>query len=534
MTEANDVPGPLIVRLEEDGDGDSRLKQNFHWGQARWLVEPDSLGTERVSVGLITFKPRSDDHEHSHYGEEQVIYVIAGSGRHTVDGRTASFGPGDTLYIPPYSRHLMYNDSDEELRVLTVYIPSRLPPIQPDSAVFCDLDGKVDLLASIDAEVIKTLLNELAQSLHQCIRLIGPDGRELLASDNQPAMCRLLGRRGDHCRRRLARCLAEINSFNRSHLLTCCGQITSIFVPIINNNIVSGYIKCGEFFLSQDDRAATRDYLAEKGAPIGPAAEPLLDQLLADIALNKKNKIYTLAENIVAVARYIAEMSLAIARRKEQEDQQMSILRGQMKEAKLTQALQEAELRLLQAQLNPHFLFNTLNTISHLAYLEGAEKAADLVHSLSNILRTALGKVKDLIPLSEELALLRAYLNIQRARFGRRLQASIQADHTLADFMIPGLILQPIVENSIRHGVESNLGPVRVKIKISRQGDKVFLTVTDNGPGLDPDQPAERGVGLGSVNARLQHHFRGGVTFELTNRPEGGARTSIILPLEKR
>ena len=526
------VPGPLTVRAGDMPADDGRAGQNFHWGRARWLVEPDSLGTERVSVGLITIAPRSDDREHSHYGEEQVIYVISGQGRHTVNGQTSTFGPGDTLYIPPYSRHLMANDGDDDLRVLTVYIPSRVQPILSESeAQFCDLNHKFDLLSSIDAEVVKRLLSELAQSLHQSLRLIGPDGTCLMASDNQPAVCRLLGQAGAHCQRHIEESLSEINSFNKSHLLHCCGQITSIIVPIISNNIVSGYIKCGEFFLGSEDRAATADYLLQKGM-IGPApGRDSAEELLSDITVDKKNKIYTLAESTVAVARYIAEMSVAVARRKEQENQQLSIMRGQMNEAQLKQALQEAELKLLQAQLNPHFLFNTLNTIGHLAYLEGAEKAADLVHSLSNILRTALGKVKTMIPLREELELLRAYLNIQSSRFGRRLQASIKVDRGLEEYLLPGLTLQPIVENSIMHGVESNLGRVKIKIRISRQNERIQLTVEDNGPGLPDGAQARPGVGLGSVTARLQHHFKE-FGFELKNRPEGGVRTRITLPLE--
>jgi len=223
-------------------------------------------------------------------------------------------------------------------------------------------------------------------------------------------------------------------------------------------------------------------------------------------------------------------MSMVMARQKEQELNQLSLMQGRMVETQLKQALQEAELKLLQSQLNPHFLFNTLNTIGHLAYLEGAEKAAGLVHNLSGILRTALGKVKTMIPLSEEVELLKGYLNIQKARFGRKLQTDIQVDRELGDFLIPGLTLQPIVENSVIHGLESKLGQLRIEISVRRQGDKIRLRIEDNGPGLK--EPAQTyGVGLNSVISRLRHHFQDYFTFELSQRPGGGVRTVITLPL---
>ncbi len=523
--------GPLPARAgdlaPEVGSG-----QQFYWGQVKWLVAPDSLGTERVCVGLVSFNPGTDDQDHSHFGEEQVLHVITGSGRHTVNGQTSYFTASDTLYIPPYSRHNMVNTTEAELRLLTVYIPSRIQPIVPGPDLsYCELDHKFDLLSFLDKEAVQKLLDELANSLNQSIRLISPEGDCLMVSDNRPLLCRRLEKCGDHCRRNIKKGINEINSWGQSHFINCCGRVTSIIIPIITRNIISGYIKCGEFFLSSEDQSAMRDFLAEPGRGLILAEGEDPETLTAGISLDKKNRIYTLAENTQAVARYIAEMSMVIARQKEQEYNQLSLLKGRMIETQLKQALQEAELKLLQSRLNPHFLFNTLNTIGHLAYLEGAEKAAGLVHNLSGILRTALGKVKTLIPLSEEVDLLKGYLNIQKARFGRKLQTTIEIDQELGDFLIPGLTLQPIVENSVIHGLESNLGQLHIEIKIRRSQDKIRLSVVDNGPGLMEGPAQPYGVGLNSVIARLRHHFQDYFSFNLVNRPEGGVQTLITLPL---
>ena len=497
--------------------------QEFDWGRVNWLVNPASLDDSRASVGHIMFFPGQSDLEHRHFGEEQILYVISGQGSHVVNGSKAAFKSGDTLYLPPFSRHQVINDSGSELHILGVYIPARFQAPAKEHLEYLRDDETGGLLSLTDPEVIKEQLNKLALAMGQSIRLISPDGSTLIASDNLPPLCRSLGMRKNHCRLHLKKAIDGIAASTATHTFHCCGKVTSIIIPVIHGSSISGYLKCGEFFFNAADREATKLYLAglkiegETGSPDRPA------EILEELTVDKLNMVYTAASNALEVARHIAELSMSVARQKKHEEYKVSLMEGRMAEARLKEALKEADLKLLQSQLNPHFLFNTLNTISHMAYLDGARGVSDLVCGLSSLLKAALGKVQSLIPLSEELELLRQYLDIQKARFGDRLETSTKIESRLAGFMIPALTLQPIVENAIIHGLESSLEPCSIDIAARRdRSGLVVLTVDNDGPPIENINENAWGVGLNSVKARLLHHYNNTFSFKLLNKPQGG------------
>ncbi|UQZ87699.1 hypothetical protein C4J81_00080 [Deltaproteobacteria bacterium Smac51] len=519
---------PSIGPLPSRGgvpDYKSENEQRFDWGYASWIVTPEAHTSGSASVGHIVFHPFMNDLKHRHFGEEQILYIISGHGRHVVNGREIPFQAGDVLHLPPFSHHQVTNESDSELHILAVYIPARF---QARTGALEELnleEGGGGLKSLIDLDDVREQLNKLALSMGQSIRLIAPDGSELIQSDNPPRLCRALGCRQAHCREHFLKAIRETPDTNDSRTFHCCGRVTSIIMPI-GSGAARGFIKCGEFFLSQGDAEEMIRYLSTLPDPVDRQAAA---GLLEGITVDKINMIYTAAANTLEVARYIAEMSLAMIRQRESESYRLSIMKARMEEARLKEALRESELKLLQSQLNPHFLFNTLNTISHMAYLDGAGRVSDLVCGLSDLLKAALGKVKSLIALAEELALLEQYLAIQKARFGLRLQTSITMDPALEDFLIPALTLQPIVENSIIHGVETSLDTCRVEIGISGHDRGLMITVDNDGPALAEADESGWGVGLRSVKARLRHHFGEKFRLELYNRRRGGVRTMISI-----
>ncbi|MDR1043574.1 MAG: histidine kinase [Candidatus Adiutrix sp.] len=520
---------PLIVRPRED-DSWPRGDQQFDWGHMQWLVDPGRAGMERIGVGFTTFYINGVDMEHYHMGSTQVVYIVSGYGHQEVNGVYYSFRAGDTLYIPPYSRHVMANDSpDEDLLVLGVYIPiNEKPFLSRPAPKHCRLDEKGDILSLIDVGIIEDLLNRLSRTLNQSIKLIAHDGACLISSSNQPRLCQLMRDKcGEHCRGNFKKAVDEIAVINKSDIFVCCGRVASIITPIVNGNVIRGFLKCGEFFLNSGDREETVRYLKENRQISAALAGQDLPRLLERISVDKKHAVHAAAEDTLSVARCIAEMSVDMARQRDEEQTRLAVLEARMAETRLKQALQEADLKLLEAQLNPHFLFNTLNTIEHLAYLEGAKHISNLVLSLGQLLRTALGKTRSLIPAREEMELLRGYLDIQKARFGQRLRDRLDLAPAARDCLIPGLTLQPLVENSIQNSVESGPGHCLVEVEIRRREGRLWLTVADNGPGLVEGRP--EGVGLRSVRVRLAHYFGGQYRFDLRPRPGGGSIAEISL-----
>jgi signal transduction histidine kinase len=204
----------------------------------------------------------------------------------------------------------------------------------------------------------------------------------------------------------------------------------------------------------------------------------------------------------------------------------------ELRAARLEGALARAQLRALQAQLQPHFLFNTLNTIATLIP-EDPAAAEELVESLGELLRAALRDGgRDEITLRQELELLDQYLRIQERRFHDRLRVERAFAPDLADAMVPPLILQPLVENAIRYGVAARQGGGTVTVRAERSDDALLLTVEDNGPGFQPESDGRlSGVGLANTRARLEQLYGMKGVLATGNLPGGGAYVNVSLPL---
>jgi signal transduction histidine kinase len=204
----------------------------------------------------------------------------------------------------------------------------------------------------------------------------------------------------------------------------------------------------------------------------------------------------------------------------------------QLNAARLREELVRAQLSMLQMQLRPHFLFNTLHAISTL--MQRDVRLADRVLvRLADLLRHSLRAHETMVVrLKEEVELLGIYLDIERVRFGPRLTVSIDIDGA-EGAMVPHMILQPLVENAIRHGISPMEGPGRLRIAAHRDGDRVRISVADNGAGIsDGDRRGAggHGVGLANTRSRLQHLYGDDHVFELRSRREGGLEVVLDLP----
>ena len=196
----------------------------------------------------------------------------------------------------------------------------------------------------------------------------------------------------------------------------------------------------------------------------------------------------------------------------------------------LEKHLTEARLQSLLRQLKPHFLFNTLNGIASLMYSDVAAADRMLVR-LSELLRQTMARSgAPLAPLRDELAFLEKYLEIERIRFRDRLEVQVDVDPATLDALVPSLILQPLVENAIRHGIEPNERAGRILLRAARTGENLVLTVTDNGGGVPPGGFQREGIGLANTRARLNELYGGRHRFELANEPGGGLCIRLTLP----
>jgi sensor histidine kinase YesM len=223
---------------------------------------------------------------------------------------------------------------------------------------------------------------------------------------------------------------------------------------------------------------------------------------------------------------------IAYYRRYQEEELKISRLEAELAQAQLQTT--QAQLQSLKAQLQPHFLFNTLNSISTL--LEDDAAAADeMIARLGDFLRMTLDNSgAQEVTLQEEIEFLRCYLEIERVRFHDRLTVSMDIEPETLYASVPNLILQPIVENAIRHGIVTRVGNGNIEIRAHVVDDRLRLQVNDNGPGLnatDADIRGKRGLGFALTRERLARLYGANQSLELSDAPEGGLQVTLEMPL---
>lgn len=196
--------------------------------------------------------------------------------------------------------------------------------------------------------------------------------------------------------------------------------------------------------------------------------------------------------------------------------------------------LAAARLRSLEAQLHPHFLFNALHTVGSLVRAEERDLALRTLSAIGDLLRATLelGE-RQTIPMREELALARRFLAIEQTRFKDRLETKITADESLLDVQVPALVLLPLLENAVRHGVAPRGEGGRVELRVTRSEGEIVIEVADDGPGWpEHGSPETGGIGLANTRQRLQALYGKRGTLELKRAPGGGALVRVRLPIE--
>jgi len=209
----------------------------------------------------------------------------------------------------------------------------------------------------------------------------------------------------------------------------------------------------------------------------------------------------------------------------------------ELRSSQLEAQLSKAELRALRMQLQPHFLFNVLNSIVALQ-IENPKTAQEMTVCLGDFLRMTLDNAgAQEIPLEREIDMLKCYLDIQKIRFGNRLSTNIKISSDVLDYQIPNLILQPIVENAIQHGITPQTTPGKIDITAASTSDWLKVEIEDSGSGIkDKDNIFSSGVGLSNTQARLRQSYGENFRFDFGSRNENGSGllVTLCLPLKRK
>lgn len=195
----------------------------------------------------------------------------------------------------------------------------------------------------------------------------------------------------------------------------------------------------------------------------------------------------------------------------------------------------QAQLTALRAQVNPHFLFNALTTVGYLIHT-APDKAFSTLMKLTGLLRGVLSSTKEFSTLEDEIALIENYLEIEKARFEERLEVEINIPKDLRKIRLPSLIVQPLVENAVKHGISKTKigGKILISARLKDSGSALVLSVTDSGAGFDNVSEKSSGIGMKNIEQRLSNYYGSRAEFRIESRTGRGTRAEIVLPIETK
>ena len=208
--------------------------------------------------------------------------------------------------------------------------------------------------------------------------------------------------------------------------------------------------------------------------------------------------------------------------------------RAVVQKLEVERQLSEAQLKALQMQMEPHFLFNTLNAITSLVSQRKNDEAMQTLAHLNAILRTTLQRRSpEKVPFTEELQVIESYLAIQKVRFAERIEIEIQTTLEARRALVPSFLLQPLVENAVRHGIESKKSGGRIETRAEKHGDSLWMRVRDNGSGTSSARTQGHGIGLSNIKERLAFFYPNAHQFEIESPSDGGYQVTIQIPFEE-
>lgn len=264
------------------------------------------------------------------------------------------------------------------------------------------------------------------------------------------------------------------------------------------------------------------------------------------IKVKNNDEIYLLVQGFHQMVIHIKNYIQEIKRKAEIE----SLLREQeMQNMRMKNLLKEAELKSLQSQINPHFLFNTLNAAAQLAMMEGADRSSELIQKAADLYRYQLKRMDETVTLADEIENAKNYMHILKTRFGDRIQFHIEVDEQVTDMSVPGMVIQPILENAVIHGLEGIEDKGEITLRIYPIEDQVRIEIIDNGKGMREEEIAQiltnekqgrkshvAGIGLRNVIDRLRLFFNLPAhkdVVEISSAIGKGTKVTVIIPWRK-
>lgn len=386
----------------------------------------------------------------------------------------------------------------------------------------------------IDLQILQRIQDTFAKAMGVGAVTVDRYGNEVTRPSNFQPICRLIRSTPAG----LARCKTCDADGGRSAYLSgspstyiCMSGLMDVAAPIIIEGQYLGCILCGQVLIENDHATFAKNVTA-RSLSLGLSPSDVRSAIERTPVIARE-RLDAAAEMLMLTANHIIEIGVANLI-------QARLLKEAKERAEVETALRDAQFRALQAQIDPHFLFNALTLVSYTAIEEQASRTEKIAYILSDLLRYSLRNTSTMVSLGEEFKMIEHYLCLQQIRFGERFSKHISMDRELESLPLPCMVLQPLVENAIIHGVESVPSLVKVSVSARRKDNMVEIKVIDNGVGMSaervhalnqrltiPSSSNRPSLGLQSVIRRLEDEY--GAQFRIAGDSTPGKGTTITL-----
>lgn len=316
-------------------------------------------------------------------------------------------------------------------------------------------------------------------------------------------------------------------------IYTCHAGLTDLSAPIIVNDTYLGCMICGQVVM-KDDKSKDSSHLKKLSDELDIPLEKL-EATFKEVKVMKYKKIIDAADFLSLFASLIAKMGIATITH-------FDLLTETKEKMKYQQLAKDSQIKSLQSKINPHFLFNTLNTIAGMALMENSDNTAKLIYSLSDMLRYSLRNSENMVEIGAELESIQKYLFIQTMRYSDKISYDIKIPDEILKYKIPAMTLQPLIENAVIHGLEPKNGPGKISITGQVISNKhVIIKITDNGVGMDSEKlnmitnkanpSSNDSIGMRIVQDRLVYYFGSEFSMKIDSTPFVGTTVCVKVPI---
>lgn len=398
-----------------------------------------------------------------------------------------------------------------------------------------DVEQKFHIVDVVNLDILQRIQDTFAEAMGVAAVTVDRDGKPITKESNFCRMCLMIrstpeGLKRCHCSDADGGRIAH--QMRKPYAYKCPGGLLDAAAPIIVEGEFVGSILCGQVIAAESVDETMQD-IVEKNVALG-LEQAEVEEALRMITPLPSDRFKAAVEMLSLTANHVIEMSASnLAKSK--------LLRESEERAALQALLQDAKIKALKAQINPHFLFNSLTLLGYTALEEDAPRTEEIAYSLSDLLRYSLRNISSMVELQEEVDIVAQYLAMQKFRFGDRLQSNLSLAPELKEIDVPCMVLQPLVENAVIHGAEPLTRTVTISVGVYREDDRIVLEVEDDGVGM-PSHIVEAvnqgrsigkedSLGLQNVIDRLAVEY--GDSFNVHIESEADAGTCIRLSFQQ-